>query len=98
MRSASVRALKNKTSELLRRASREDVVITSRGRPIACLVGVDDEGRPLLARRREAPLSAEEKRRMLRLAARIWKIKPDKRKNWIPQEHHDQALYGENRE
>ena len=39
MKSASVRDLKTHTSELLLQAARETVVITSRGRPVAYLVG-----------------------------------------------------------
>jgi len=37
-----------------------------------------------------------ERRRNLRaLLTRIWKLKPDKGKKWISQEHHDQVLYGD---
>jgi prevent-host-death family protein len=40
MKTAQVRELKNKTSELLRLAAKEDIVITSRGKPVACLIGI----------------------------------------------------------
>ena len=42
MKTASVRELKNQTSALLRHSAVEDVVITSRGRPVARLVGMSD--------------------------------------------------------
>ena len=96
MKSVTVRELKNKTSEILRRAAREDVIITSRGRPVACLVGVTEEDVvvPLLLARREARLTEREKEKMFAIAARLWKIKPEKGKKWISQEHHDRILYG----
>lgn len=93
MKSASVRDLKNRTSEILRRAAREEVLITSRGRPVACLVGITEEDltlRPAAARRA--------KEGMVRLLARIWKIRPDKGKKWISQERHDRVLYGSSNE
>ena len=34
MKTAQVRELKNKTSELLRQAAKEDIIITSRGKPV----------------------------------------------------------------
>jgi prevent-host-death family protein len=40
MKFATVRDLKNKTSEMLRRAAGTDVVITSHGRPVAILHGL----------------------------------------------------------
>jgi prevent-host-death family protein len=40
MKTAQVRELKNKTSELLRLAAKEDIVITSRGKPVVCLIGI----------------------------------------------------------
>src|SRR5688572_15145857 len=44
MRFATVRELKNRTSETLRRAAGgSDVLITSHGRPVAVLVGLKDE-------------------------------------------------------
>ena len=97
MKKVSVRELKNKTSEVLRNASRREIVITPRGRPVACLVGVDEEGRPTVSRtgRSEAWLTPREKERMFRLAARVWRIKPDRRKKWVSQEYHDRVLYGD---
>jgi len=43
MKFASVRDLKNRTSEMIRRAARTDVVITSHGRPVAILHGMNEE-------------------------------------------------------
>ncbi|MFH1538925.1 MAG: type II toxin-antitoxin system prevent-host-death family antitoxin, partial [bacterium] len=41
---ASVRELKNSTSELLRRAkSGEGILITSHGKPVAALLGMSEE-------------------------------------------------------
>jgi len=42
MKFATVRDLKNRTSEMLRRAARTDVVITSHGRPVAILRGLKE--------------------------------------------------------
>ncbi len=42
MKFANVRALKNKTSEILRQAERETVVITSRGKPRAIIRAVTE--------------------------------------------------------
>ena len=45
MKFASVRVLKNKTSEMLRVAAKGmDVLITSHGKPVAVLHGIDEEG------------------------------------------------------
>ena len=77
MKTASVRQLKNQTSELLRRSAKEDIVITSRGRPLACLVGIlarDIRVRPRMARNGDS----EQKRELSRLLAGIWKLKPTK--------------------
>lgn len=95
MKSASVRELKNQTSELLRRAAKEDVIITSRGRPVACLVGLQpgDVSVKVHVRRRDHTDDGY-KREVLRLLAGIWKLKPEKGKKWISQENHDLALYG----
>jgi prevent-host-death family protein len=96
MKSASVRELKNQASELLRQAANEDVIITSRGRPVACLIGLqpgDIAIRPHVRRRDYA--DDRYKQEVFRLLAGIWKIKPDKGKKWISQEHHDQVLYGD---
>ncbi len=43
MKFANVRELKNKTSEILRKAEKEDVIITSKGKPRAVIVGVSEE-------------------------------------------------------
>lgn len=43
MRFANVRELKNKTSEILRKAEKEDVVITSQGKPRAIITAVTEE-------------------------------------------------------
>ncbi|MDD5223783.1 MAG: type II toxin-antitoxin system Phd/YefM family antitoxin [bacterium] len=43
MKFANVRELKNKTSEILRKAEAEDVVITSNGKPRAILSAVTEE-------------------------------------------------------
>ena len=45
MKFATVRILKNKTSEMLRVAAKGvDVLITSHGKPVAVLHGIDEEG------------------------------------------------------
>lgn len=94
MRTASVRQLKNQTSELLRRSANEDVIITSRGRPVACLVGIHPRDIAIRPRvRRNA--DDKQKRELCRLLAGIWKLKPEKGKKWISQEHHDLVLYGD---
>lgn len=97
MRTASVRQLKNQTSELLRRAANEDVIITSRGRPVACLVGIHPSD---IAIRRRGPESVadRQKRERSRLLASILKLKPEKGKQWVSQEHHDRVLYDEEQE
>ena len=96
MKCASVRDLKNKTSEILRRAAREDVLITSRGRPVACLTRVTEDDLTLgsVAAQRRTVLDEREKKKMLRILSRIWKLKRERGKKWISQEHHDQVLYG----
>ena len=43
MRFANVRELKNKTSEVLKLAKKEEVVVTSRGKPTAIIKGVSEE-------------------------------------------------------
>lgn len=43
MKFANVRELKNKTSEILRKAEKEDVIITSQGKPRAILAAVTEE-------------------------------------------------------
>lgn len=42
MKFANVRELKNKTSEILRKAEKEAVIITSRGKPRAIISGVSE--------------------------------------------------------
>jgi len=94
MKAASVRELKNHTSALLRRAAREDVLITSRGRPVACLVGITERDLIVLPARTRRGLSVQDKAKMFRLASRLWKLKPEPGKQWISQQRHDQVLYG----
>lgn len=43
MKFANVRELKNKTSEILRTAEKEAVVITSKGKPRALVTAISDE-------------------------------------------------------
>jgi prevent-host-death family protein len=43
MKFANVRELKNKTSEILRKAEKEDIVITSQGKPRAIISAVTEE-------------------------------------------------------
>jgi len=43
MRFANVRELKNKTSEILKLAGKEEVVVTSRGKPTAIIKGISEE-------------------------------------------------------
>ncbi len=43
MKFANVRELKNKTSEILRQAEKETVIITSRGKPRAVVTAVSEE-------------------------------------------------------
>lgn len=95
MKAATVRELKNKTSELLRQAAREDVVITSRGRPVACLIGLHQDDIQIRPRSRADYADEDYRRRVFRLLNRISKIKPDKGKRWISQQQHDAVLYGE---
>jgi prevent-host-death family protein len=42
MRFANVRELKNKTSEILKVAETEEVVVTSRGKPTAIIKGISE--------------------------------------------------------
>ena len=94
MKSASVRELKSHASELLRQAAKEDVVITSRGRSVAYLVGVQPDDVSVKQRVRHHHLDAAYKREVFRLLAGIWRLKPEKGKKWISGENHDAALYG----
>jgi prevent-host-death family protein len=43
MRFTNVRELKNKTSEILKLAEKEEIVVTSRGKPTAIIRGVSEE-------------------------------------------------------
>jgi prevent-host-death family protein len=96
MKTAQVRELKNKTSELLRQAANEDIVITSRGKPVACLVGINPDDVTIRPRRRMVGDYADEqyRRQALKTLALIKKGKPDKGKKWISHEDHDRVLYG----
>lgn len=44
MKFVSIRELKNKTSEILRNAADEDVLITLNGKPRAIITGVTEDG------------------------------------------------------
>jgi prevent-host-death family protein len=97
MKTAQVRELKNKASELLRLAAKEDIVIASRGKPVARLVGIRPED---ISVRPRKPLvgdySDEQYRRQaLRTLAAIKKGKRDKGKKWVAHEDHDRVLYSE---
>jgi prevent-host-death family protein len=94
MKAASVRELKNRTSALLRQAAREDVLITSRGRPVACLMGLTERDLIVLPARTRRGLSVQDKKKMFLLASSLWRLKPEKGKKWVSQEHHDAVLYG----
>jgi prevent-host-death family protein len=79
MKTAQVRELKNKTSELLRLAAKEDIVFTSRGKAVACLIGIRPED---ISIRRRKPVvgdySDEQYRRQAhRTLASIKNGKPD---------------------
>lgn len=43
MKFANVRELKNKTSEILRKAEKETVIITSKGKPRAIVTAISEE-------------------------------------------------------
>jgi prevent-host-death family protein len=43
MKFANVRELKNRTSEILKLAEKEDVIVTSRGKPTAIIKGISEE-------------------------------------------------------
>ena|ERR1700727_137193 len=96
MKTAQVRELKNKTSELLRLAAKEDVIITSRGRPVACLIGIRPEDISIRPRTQGGDYADDAyRKRALRILATFKKARPDKGKKWIAQEDHDRVLYGE---
>jgi prevent-host-death family protein len=96
MKTAQVRELKNKTSELLRLAAKEDVIITSRGKPVACLIGIRPEDISIRPQKQVGDYSDESyRKKALRILATFKKSKPDKGKKWIAQEEHDRVLYGD---
>jgi prevent-host-death family protein len=95
MKTAQVRELKNKTSELLRLAATEEIIITSRGKPVACLVGIRPEDISIRPSKQIGDYSDESYRKTaLRILATFKKAKPDKGKKWVSQEEHDRVLYG----
>lgn len=96
MRTVPISELKSKASELVRRAATEDVIITSRGKPVACLVGIRPEDVTVRARKPLAGDYSDERYRKaaLRTLASIKKGQPDKGKKWIRHEEHDLVLYG----
>ena len=95
MKTAQVRELKNKTSELLRQAATEDIIITSRGKPVACLIGVHPDDISVRPRAQSGDYAdVGYRKRALRILATFKKAKPDKGKKWIAQEDHDRVLYG----
>ena len=96
MKTAQVRELKNKTSELLRQAAKEEVIITSRGRPVACLIGINPDDISIRPRSQSGDYADEAyRKRAMRILATFKKVKPDKGKKWIAQKDHDRVLYGE---
>ena len=96
MKTAQVRELKNKTSELLRQAATEDVIITSRGRPVACLIGIRPEDLSIRPGAQTGDYADEGyRKRAMRILATFKKAKADKGKKWIAQENHDRVLYDE---
>jgi prevent-host-death family protein len=96
MKTAQVRELKNKTSELLRQAATEEVIITSRGKPIAYLIGIHPGDITVRPRARSGNYADEQYRKAaLRTLAAFRGANPDKGKKWVRQEDHDLVLYGE---
>jgi prevent-host-death family protein len=95
MKTAQVRELKNKTSELLRLAAKEDILITSRGKPVACLIGICPDDTTVRRRKSIVGDYSDEsyRKRALRILATFKKSKPDKGKKWIEHEGHDRVLY-----
>jgi len=43
MKFANVRELKNKTSEILRKSEKDSIVITSKGKPRALIIGITED-------------------------------------------------------
>jgi prevent-host-death family protein len=97
MKTAQVRELKNKTSELLRLAAKEDIVITSRGKPVVCLIGICPDDTTVRRRKSIVGDYSDEtyRKRALRILATFKKAKPDKGKKWIAHEDRDRVLYGD---
>lgn len=96
MKTAQVRELRNKTAELLRQAATEGVIITSRGKPIAYLIGIHPGDITVRPRARSGNYADEQYRKeAVRTLAAFRKAKPDKGKKWITQADHDLVLYGE---
>ncbi len=95
MKTAQVHELKSKTSELIRQAATEDVIITSRGKPVARLIGIRREEVTTRPRAKTGDYSDERyRRRALRILATFEEGKPQKGKKWITHEEHDRVLYG----
>ena len=95
MKTAQVGKLKNKTSELIRLAATEDVIITSRGKPVACLIGIQPEDISIRPRAHSGDYADDfYRKKALRILATFKKAKPDRGKRWIAQEDHDRVLYG----
>ena len=46
-------------------------------------------------RPRARRMTESQRKGMFRIAARIWKMKPEKGKKWASQEFHDRVLYDE---
>jgi prevent-host-death family protein len=69
MKFTNVRELKNKTSEMLRKAQKEDIIVTSHGKPTAVITGVtEDDFEDYLLERSPAFQKALEKDRKEYLA------------------------------
>lgn len=95
MKTAQVRELKNRTSELIRQAATEDVMITSRGKPVACLIRIRPEDVTIRPRAKSGDYSDERYReRALRILATFREGKPDRGKKWVSHEEQDRAIYG----
>lgn len=74
------------------------MIITSRGRPVARLVGLREEDIEIRPPSRRANYAdAKHNEKVFRLLRQIWKIKPDKGKTWISQQHHDASLHDSDR-
>ena len=58
MKFANVRELKNKTSEILRKAEKEAVVITSKGKPRAIVTAISEEDFDTKVRNHTSALAA----------------------------------------